>query len=131
MAVGDAGFEMDPRLDYRFAPALRAKARLDRSQYFGVGNPKLVDVETIEIGNVDRGHRRSPEAKTICIYIIEVTLKVNVSPRTVVLPLRARAGVLGTPGSGHQLIAVIVMALLSAPQLEIKQANGISVRKLR
>ena len=54
MAVGDPGFEMNARLDHRFAPALTGKACLDGRQDFLVGDLEFLDIEAVEIGDVDR-----------------------------------------------------------------------------
>src|ERR1700757_23469 len=60
MAVGGARFEMDAGFDDGIAPALGCKARFDRRQDFAVGDLEFLDVETVEVGDVDRRHTKLP-----------------------------------------------------------------------
>src|SRR5260370_31684562 len=56
MAVRLSGRQVDARLDHRLAAALRRQAGLDRRQDLLVAERKLLAIEAIEKGYVDRRH---------------------------------------------------------------------------
>ena len=54
--VGDAGFEMHPRLDHRLAAALARQRALDGGEDLVVGDRQRLDVETVQVSDVDGLH---------------------------------------------------------------------------
>ena len=81
MAARNAGLDMDARLDDGLAPPLTSQARLDGRQNLVIGQLEFFDVQSVQIGDVDRRQGEFPGLKPLGDMSIQIGAGLKVNPR--------------------------------------------------
>jgi hypothetical protein len=58
--IGGSRLEVDARLNHGISTPLGGQARLDRRKNFVIGDLEFFDIETVEIGDINRRQGATP-----------------------------------------------------------------------